>query len=79
MMLPDMMDGARSKKWSVNIRKLSADKIEFLSGPHLLSNLTGKGPTVSSEESTQEHENTQPLPLDHNVTVPKILVSRMTS
>lgn len=35
----DMISDAKTKKWSVPVRKLSLEEVEFLSGPRLLPNL----------------------------------------
>ena len=50
--LNDMIVDAKTKNWTVPVRKLSLEEVEFLSGPKLLPNLTIPTiPTVPDPES----------------------------
>ena len=53
----DLICDAKQKRWTINIRKLSAVEIDFLSGPKLLPSLQMAGnlvPDLYNDETEQE-------------------------
>ena len=69
----DMITDAQTKRWSVPVRKLSMEEVEFLSGPRLLPNLAipnmDPPPVVSSTtdfEAPSHETNSRPVRIGKN-------------